>query len=62
MATDGLSRETAIIAKAPEEVIMTAKRTAMWSVGSVLISKYYFMPGTCSKGGNSFKNCEKCAG
>ncbi len=44
MATVGLSRDTAIEAKAMEEAKVTAMMTAAWSVGSVLISNANFMP------------------
>jgi hypothetical protein len=50
MATVGLSRDTAIEAKAPEEAKVTAMMIAAWSVGSVLISKTNFMPKNLEKG------------
>jgi len=56
MATVGLSRDTAIEAKAPEEAKVTAMMIAAWSVGSVLISKANFMPQKFGKGG---KSCQK---
>jgi hypothetical protein len=40
---EGELRETAIMAKAPEEVTMTEMTTAVCKVGSVLILKMYFM-------------------
>jgi hypothetical protein len=49
---DGLARETAIVARALEEVTMTAMTTAMWRAGSVFISDANFMPKNCGKGGN----------
>ncbi len=52
MVTVGLSRDTAIEAKAPEEAEVTAMMIAAWSVGSVLISKTNFMPKNFGKGGN----------
>ncbi len=51
MATDGLARETAIVAKAPEEVTMMAMITAACRVGSVFISNANFMPRCCGKKG-----------
>jgi hypothetical protein len=62
MVMGGLSRETTIVAKAPEEVNATAMTTAAWRVGSVLILNANFMPGACGEGENHVKNCEKCAG
>jgi hypothetical protein len=62
MAMSRLSKETMIIAKAPEEVNPTMMTTAMWRVGSVLILNTNFMPGACSEGGNHIKKCEVCAG
>ncbi len=62
MATDGLSRDTVIVAKAPEEVMATAMIIVMHRVGSVLISNANFMPRICGEGGNWVKNCEECAG
>ena len=62
MATVGLSRDTAIVAKAPEEEMVTATMTAAWSVGSVLISNANFMPTIQEKGGNGVEKCEECAG
>jgi hypothetical protein len=59
---DGLVRETAIVAKAPEEVTTTATTTTAWRVGSVFILNVNFMPRCCGKGGNRVKNCEECAG
>ncbi len=58
---DGLARETAIVAKALEEVTTTAMTTAAWKVGSVFISNTNFMPRCCSKGGNWVENCAECA-
>ncbi len=49
MATVGLSRDTAIVAKAPEEAKVTVIMTAAWSVGSVLISNANFMPKNLGK-------------
>jgi hypothetical protein len=58
-----LSRETAIMAKAIEEVTTIAMiSAATWRVGSVLIAEVYFMSGACIEGGNSITNCEECAG
>jgi len=51
MATDGLSRDTAIVAKAPEEAKVTAMTMAAWRVGSVLISNANFMPQNSGKRG-----------
>ena len=62
MATDGLSRYTAIVAKAPEEAEVTAMTMAAWRVGSVLISNANFMPKIQEKGGNGVEKCEECAG
>ena len=62
MATVGLSRDTAIEAKAPEEAKVTAMMIAAWSVGSVLISKTNFMPKNLETGGNRVKNRKECAG
>ncbi len=62
MATDGLSRDTAIVAKAPEEVMATAMIIAAHRVGSVLFSNANFMPRICCERGNCVKNCEECAG
>jgi hypothetical protein len=62
VATEGLLRETAIVVKASDEVTMTAIATAAWRVGSVLISKAYFMPVLDGKGGKFSENLEKCAG
>jgi hypothetical protein len=45
MATEGEWRETAIVAMALEEVTTTEMTTAACKVGSVLISKMYFMQG-----------------
>ncbi len=59
---DGLSRDTAIIAKAPEEVMVTAMIIAARGVGSVLISNANFMPRICGEGGNCIKNRGECAG
>ena len=56
MATVGLSRDTAIVAKAPEEETVTATMTAAWSVGSVLISNANFMPQNSEKGEMASKN------
>jgi hypothetical protein len=50
MAMGGESRETVIVAKAPEEVTKTEMTTAACKVGSVLISKKYFMPMQDDKG------------
>jgi hypothetical protein len=62
MAMGGLSRETAIVAKAPEEVNTTTVTTAAWRVGtSVLISNANFMPGACGEGRNCVKNGQECA-
>jgi hypothetical protein len=61
MAMGGLSKETGIIAKAPEEVNSTVMTTAAWRVGSVLVSSANFMPRACGKGGNHIKNCDECA-
>jgi hypothetical protein len=46
MATGGLSRETAIVVKAPEEVKATTMMAAAWRVGLGLI----------------LKKCKECAG
>jgi hypothetical protein len=62
MAMDGLSRDTAIIAKASEEVMVMAMIIAARRVGSVLISNTNFMLRSCGKGGNCVKNCKECAG
>jgi hypothetical protein len=62
MAMGGLSRETGIVTKAPEEVNTTAMTTTALRVGLVLILNVNFMLGACGKGGNSIKNCEECAG
>ena len=62
MATVGLSRDTAIEAKAPEAAKVTAMMTAAWSVGSVLISNANFMPQHSGKGGECVKNRKECAG
>jgi hypothetical protein len=62
MATDGLFRDTAIVAKAPKEVMAMAMIIATRRVGSVLISNANFTPRICGKGGNCVKNCKKCAG
>jgi hypothetical protein len=43
MSTEGLLRETAIVAKAPEDVTMTTIATTTCKVYSVLILKMYFM-------------------
>ena len=51
MATDGLSRDTAIVAKAAEEAKVTAMTMAAWRVGSVLISNANFMPQNSGKMG-----------
>ncbi len=61
MATDGLAREIAIMAKAPEEVTTTAMTTAAWRVGSVFILNANFMPRCCGKGGKCLKYCKECA-
>ncbi len=57
-----MARETAIVARALEEVTMTAMRTAVWRAGSVFISNANFMPKNCGKGGNCINNRKKCAG
>ena len=62
MATVGLSRDTAIVAKALEEAKVTAMITAAWSVGSVLISNANFIPKNSGKGGNGVEKCKECAG
>jgi hypothetical protein len=53
MATEGLSRKTVILTKAPEDLTTTAIITAACKVGSVLISKTYFMPVPDGKGEKS---------
>jgi hypothetical protein len=55
MAMEGESRETVIVAKAPEEVTTTEMTTAMCNVGSVLIVKMYFMPAQDFEGTNKQK-------
>jgi hypothetical protein len=50
MATKGGSRETAIVAKASGEATTTETTTAVCNVGSVLISKMYFMPAQDGEG------------
>ncbi len=62
MATVGLSSDTTIEAKAPEEAKVMAMMTAVWSVGSVLISDVNFMPQNSGIGGECVKNCKECAG
>ena len=57
-----MSRDTAIVAKAPEEAKVTAMMTAAWRVGSVLSSNANFMPKIQEKGGNGVEKCEECAG
>jgi hypothetical protein len=59
---DGLSRDTAIVAKALEEVMAMAMIIATCRVGSVLILNANFMPRICGEGGNCIKNCKECAG
>jgi hypothetical protein len=59
MAMGGLSRETAIVAKAPEEVKATAMTTAAWRVGLVLILNANFMPKACGKGGKRRQKSQK---
>ncbi len=59
MATVGLSRDTAIEARAPEEAKVTAMMTAAWRVGSVIISNANFMPKILEKGGNYVKKNAK---
>ncbi len=61
MATEGDSRETAIVAKAPEEVTTRDMTTATCKVGSVLISKMYFMPAQDGKGQKNPKIVKNCA-
>jgi hypothetical protein len=61
VATDGLARETAIVAKALEEVTTTVMTTDVWRVGSVLISNANFMPRCCGKGEKLHQNCGECA-
>ena len=51
MVTEGLSRDTAIAARAPDEAKVTAMMTAAWRVGSVLISNANFMPKNIGKRG-----------
>ena len=62
MATVGLSRDTAIEAKAPEEAKVMSMMTAARSVGSVLKSNANFMPQNSGKGGEYVKNRKECAG
>jgi hypothetical protein len=50
MANERESRETVIMAKAPEEATTTEMTTAACKVGSVLISKMYFMPAKDDEG------------
>jgi hypothetical protein len=61
MAMEWESRETAIMAKAPEEVTMMEMTTAAYKVGTVLMSKMYFMPAQDGEGGKNPKNMKKCA-
>ena len=56
MATVGLSRDTAIEAKAPEEAKVTAMMIAAWSVGSVFDFEDEFHAQKFGKGG---KSCQK---
>ncbi len=60
MATEGELRETAIVAKALEEVTMMEMTTAACKVGSVLILKMYFMPAQDGKGAKP-QNVRNCA-
>jgi hypothetical protein len=62
MATVGLSRDTAIEARAPEEAKVTAMMTAAWRVGSVFILNANFMPKILEKGGNCVEKRKECAG
>jgi hypothetical protein len=54
-------RETAIVAKAPEEVTTIEMTTAGFKVGSVLISKMYFMPAQDGEGAKQTPKHENCA-
>ncbi len=50
MVIHGLVRETAIMAKAPEELTTTAMTTATWRVGSVFILNTNLCPDVAAKG------------
>jgi hypothetical protein len=55
-AMEGESSETVIVAKATEEVTIKEMATAMCKVGSVLISKMYFMPAQDGEGSKNQKS------
>ncbi len=50
MVTEGLSRDTVIMAKTPEDVTKIIITAAACKVGSVLILKMYFMPAPDREG------------
>jgi hypothetical protein len=52
---DGLARETAIVARNPEEMTTTPMITTVWRAGPVFILNANFMPKNCGNRGNCIK-------